>query len=301
MQLQKTDQNEAISLLSRTHFEVSNGSEIVKAYLGTKIRDIDPLNDEPIKAVLRYVFTLIGLKPENIPDEIAKTVLIDFIRKDLKNYGLEEIPIAFRKAIKGDLEIDPNHYQSFSPLYLSNILNAYSKDRNKAIRNYLNKVDEIKRENEEKMTPTELYQKHESWIRNGILKPYKYYLETGFLTFGITPYSIIFKTLDKDINILKISPEDKSLIYEEAKKIILEDIENRKEVKSLNDLRDNRRIRELIEKNGADETLKNDIVRKCHEISVRRFFEEAKKTDRDIETEINNYLDNLKNDLKLKN
>jgi hypothetical protein len=282
-------------LLSKTHFEISNGSEIIRAIYGTKIRDLDPTNDEPIKAVLRYVFTLIGLRPEYIPDEIQKAVIIDFIRKDLKNYGLEEIPIAFRKAIKGDLGIDPNHYQTFSPLYLAGIISAYSSERATALKNYLRKIEEEERKKEKPMTEAEKKEIHDHWIREGILKPYLYFLKTGSLTFGITPYSILYRSLEKELGFLKLSPEEKREVFEEAKIEVAKEIERKKDVNTVQDFRDLRRLKEIIEEKGIEDGAKDRIVSKCYEISVRRFFEEAKRTGRDLETEIETYLKNLKN------
>lgn len=281
-------------LLSKTHFETSDGNDIIRAVYGIKIRNIDPLNDEPIKAVLRYVFTLIGLRPEYIPDEIQKAVIIDFIRKDLKNYGLEEIPIAFRKAIKGELGIDANHFQAFSPLYLAGIMNAYSKERGLALKNYLRKIEEEESKKPKFMTEEEKKEIHETWIREGILKPYLFYLKKGNLTFGITPYGIIYRTLEEDLKFLSLTPDEKREVWEEAKIKVAEDIEKKNNVHNLNEYRELRRLKDLIEKDGIDIAAKKDIVSKCHELSVRRFFEEAKRTGRDIEKEIETYLLNLK-------
>jgi polyhydroxyalkanoate synthesis regulator phasin len=282
-------------LLSKTHFETSDGNDIIRAVYGIKIRDIDPLNDEPIKAVLRYVFTLIGLRSEYIPDEIQKAVIIDFIRKDLKNYGIEEIPIAFRKAIKGELGIDANHFQSFSPLYLAGIMNAYSAERRIALKNYLRKIEEEESNKPIKMSEEEKKEIHESWIRDGILKPYLFYLKKGTLTFGITPWGIVYRTLEEDLKLLSLTPDEKREIWEEAKRVISEDIEKNKTAKNLSEYREIQKIKELIEKDGLEVTLKKDIVSKCHELSIRRFFDSAKRTGRNLEEEIETYLTNYKN------
>jgi len=285
-------------LLSKTHFETSDGGEIIRAIYGTKIRNLDPGNDEPIKAVLRYVFTLIGLRPEYIPDEIQKAVLIDFIRKDLKNFGIEEIPIAFRKAIKGELGIDANHYQTFSALYLANVMSAYETERRTALKNYLREVEEEERKKPKPMTDAERIEIHEGWIREGILKPYLYYLKTGTLTFGITPYSIIYRSLEKDLRFVNYSPEEKREIYEEAKIAVAEEVSRTSSANSLSEYRGLRNLKELIEEKGIEIAAKDRIVNKCHEISVRRFFTEAKRTGRDLETELESYILNLKNEKK---
>ena len=64
---------------SKTNFAISKKTEIKKAISQeVKIRDLD--NDEPIKQVLRYIFALVGLKPDQIPGDIEKAVLLNFIR-----------------------------------------------------------------------------------------------------------------------------------------------------------------------------------------------------------------------------
>ena len=110
-----------------TNYANSKEGKIVIASKQLKIRDLEPENDEPIKQVLRYVFTLVGIRADQIPDEIQKAVLIDFIRAELQNFTLPEFKIAFTMAVKGDLNVDPNPFGQFSALYLSNILKAYTR------------------------------------------------------------------------------------------------------------------------------------------------------------------------------
>ena len=94
-----------------------------------KIRHLESHNS--ILGVLRYCFTLIGLRAEHMPDDVQRMVLIEFIKKNLANYTPEEIKIAFEMAIRGDFEVDLNHYGNFSPLYLQSVFNAYVSHRNK--------------------------------------------------------------------------------------------------------------------------------------------------------------------------
>lgn len=280
-------------MLSETHFEVSNGKEIIRAIKSIRIRDLDPSDDERIKQTLRYVFTLIGLRPESIPDEIQKAVLIDFIRSDLKNYGLDEIKIAFKKAIKGDLQIDPNHYQNFSPMYLAQIMKAYEEDRRLALRDFRRKEIEDEKNKKKPMTESERKKIHEDWILHGILNPWKFYLKSGSLTFGITPFKFTYESLVKDLKLIDLSDDEKRLIYDQAKSEIEIEID-RKKAGSLEEHRRIKSIKDLIEKDGIEVAMKNQIQSKCYEISVRQFYEKAKREGIDLEEKINQYLTEYK-------
>lgn len=80
---------------------------------------------EELKEVLRLVMVKVGLRAQNWPTDIEKTVLLDHI---VKEYGLhthEEIMLAFDMAITGKLNVESNCYENFSCAYFSNIMNAY--------------------------------------------------------------------------------------------------------------------------------------------------------------------------------
>lgn len=74
---------------------------------------------------LRYVFALIGLRANNIPNEAEKAVLIDFIFSNYGNHTPAEIKLAFQMAIAGRLDVDARHFENFTPAYFSTIMNAY--------------------------------------------------------------------------------------------------------------------------------------------------------------------------------
>src|SRR5262245_20635761 len=84
-------------------------------------------NPEPIKQALRYAFTLVGLRGQNLPDEYEKEILIKFIVTKYGGHTAAEIRLAFEKAVSGELDIDATCYENFSVLYFSRIMNAYRK------------------------------------------------------------------------------------------------------------------------------------------------------------------------------
>jgi len=265
--------------------------EIVRAYHQPKIRNIE--SDEPIKMVLRYVFTLIGLKAENIPNEIQKSVLINYIQNDLKQYSVDDIKIAFHLLLKNELDCDPNHYQSFSALYLSNVMNAYQKHRMEAIREFQKQQNEMNQKQlENELTDQEKLERHQRFVRNCIIQPFKFYLKTDQITFGMIPHSVIYESLTEKLNVFKLSDSDKNTIHkmaieqieQESKKIAFNPADNKK----LQDVRD------LIKLKGIEVAMKNEILSRCHKIAVNKFFESCKNNNVDLESIIEKKLNSQK-------
>lgn len=74
---------------------------------------------------LRLIFTKVGLRAANFPDGLEKDVLINHIKNNYGSHTIEEIILAFDKAIAGELECQVNHYENFSCMYFSQVMNAY--------------------------------------------------------------------------------------------------------------------------------------------------------------------------------
>lgn len=73
---------------------------------------------------------LVGLRANNLPDDLEKTVLINFIQSNYGGHTIAEIRLAFELAINGQLELkneEITSYENFSVLYFSRIMNAYQK------------------------------------------------------------------------------------------------------------------------------------------------------------------------------
>lgn len=80
---------------------------------------------EELKESLRYAMVKIGLRSQNWPSDLEKSVLIDHIIKNYGGHTIEEIKLAFDMAITGRLDVEVNCYENFSCLYFSNIMAAY--------------------------------------------------------------------------------------------------------------------------------------------------------------------------------
>ncbi len=70
-----------------------------------------------------------------LPDKMELEVIEDYIRTTYPYFTVQEMRIAFKMAIQGRLECNTDHYEKFSPKYISQILNAYKVKANEIRRN----------------------------------------------------------------------------------------------------------------------------------------------------------------------
>lgn len=104
------------SEIGKTNLEIALKSNLIKN---------DP---EGVGKTLRYVMVLIGIRANNLPDELEKTVLINFIQSNYGGHTIAEIRLAFELAINGQLDIeDVKCYENFSVLYFASIMNSYRR------------------------------------------------------------------------------------------------------------------------------------------------------------------------------
>ena len=102
--------------------------EIVALANALKTPQIRSCHTDDISKVLRYVMIKIGLRAANWPVPEEKAVLLQHIYENYGGNRLEEIKVAFDLAVSGKLNLkrdDVKHYENFSCLYFSTIMNAY--------------------------------------------------------------------------------------------------------------------------------------------------------------------------------
>lgn len=102
-----------------------DGKQLLAAISSTKIAQA---GDEEIKEALRYAMILVGIRAQNLPNDIEKQVLLQFIRRNYPGHTANEIRLAFDKAVSGELALKPNEtaaYENFSCEYLGRIMRAY--------------------------------------------------------------------------------------------------------------------------------------------------------------------------------
>lgn len=123
---------------------------------------------EELREILRLVIVKVGLRAENWPNDVEKSVLIEHIVTNYGSHTNEEIKLAFDMAISGRLDLaerDISCYESFSCLYFSKIMNAYRKWASK---NYVymvkEEVKQIEKEDLNERTMAEWYKEIERRI-----------------------------------------------------------------------------------------------------------------------------------------
>jgi hypothetical protein len=88
---------------------------------------IHKVGDEELKQVLRYCMILTGIRSNNMPDEIEKTVLLNFIRQNFAFHTPQEIKLAFEMAVAGKLDVEAKVYENFSCEFFGRIMTSYRK------------------------------------------------------------------------------------------------------------------------------------------------------------------------------
>lgn len=205
---------------SKTNFAISKKTEIKKAISQeVKIRDLD--NDEPIKQVLRYIFALVGLKPDQIPGDIEKAVLLNFIRENFKGYSPNEFKIAFELALKGEFKTELNHFGSFSALYMSRIIGDYFEYRRKIVKEMNLEEEKRKKEalEEYERRPEVIAKREKEFDENVILKIFEEFQEKSKIDTGFIPVHVIYNTLKIRHGFFD---KEKNFPNEEREKIIKE-------------------------------------------------------------------------------
>lgn len=88
-----------------------------------RITETDDLN---IKQSLMYAMQCIGFDSSRINKEEIEFI-INFLKKNFKFFKTENIRTAFELGVKGELDIEMNHYQNFNTMYVSNVLQSYKR------------------------------------------------------------------------------------------------------------------------------------------------------------------------------
>ena len=96
-------------------------------------------NDDKQKlgAYLVAITKFIGIK-ETL-DDVQRHMLVNTLCTEMRTFSFEELDKAIKMASMGKFpEIDNQHYQYLSPIYLSNIINAYKNARGNVYKKYRN-------------------------------------------------------------------------------------------------------------------------------------------------------------------
>ena len=110
---------------------VDTDKQIEESFEGEKLLTIDV---STLKSTLAYIFQLIGLT--KLPEKEEFLVIEDFIRSTYPNFTINEFRLAFKLAVQRKLDCDIEHYEKFSPKYISQIMIAY-KGKAVEVRKYM--------------------------------------------------------------------------------------------------------------------------------------------------------------------
>lgn len=240
-----------------------------------KIRDLR--DDNPLVGMLAYIFKLVGLQATPGPETM--TVLLKFIKEKYKHLAPEDLILAFEGAIAGEFSANLDHYQSFSPLYLSGVINPYIKHRGQLL------VKESQTRQTEMLNEKSEAEKeaiHCEYLKNALIDPYNLMVKTGNYTF--TMEWQLFETLEKK-GVLLLTIEEKREIYEEAKAKFLKRIEG-----PANDYQQKREFKKIGETIGAKgiQHYQNTLQNHAKTEAFKRFIVEAANKKINLETLLNN-------------
>lgn len=157
------------------------------------------------------------LQIKDIPEPKHFVMLSDFLIINYPNNTLSDLNTAINLSITNRLPIENNHYQSFSPLYISRILNAY----NVYIAPRLNKYHQA-------LENAKVPVKNQSQIQQEIISHVKSQFEAYKRTFRFTEYGTTTYDYLNEKGYIQYFPEQLDQITNAARVKILSQLNNSK-------------------------------------------------------------------------
>ena len=221
---------------------------------------------------------LTGVKPLPTDDEIR--LFVEYIAEHFYRYSLLEIDNAFNLVTAGKLDESAEHYQSFSVIYISKIINSYGRYIGKYILEYKDRLEEEKKETD-KPSENEQFE----IILESILENFDNYKE-NYLKKGepiYNPFGYISYDYLKNLGVLHIEDDVKELLLEQAKEIALEELrEKRGSLKDSDDKIDvNAEIEEIMNNGKQDR-----VMRICKNLGLIHYYEDILKNNLSLNSEI---------------
>lgn len=193
---------------------------IIEGHYGRKISTFFESEDKnerfkDLHKMLVKWAVLCGVKPLPIDKEMF--LFVEYVSNHFYRLSLLEIDNAFNLATAGKLSVDAEHYQSFSVIYISKILNSYKEYKGGYVLEYQKLLEE------QSVKPLTEEDKFEKMIEN-ILENYDGYAKKPYFNeFGYVVYDFLAK-----IGVLNFSNEMKAEILENSKKLVLENMTEKK-------------------------------------------------------------------------
>lgn len=260
-------------------FVTSNSREIITtAAEGISIRHLQ--DDEPIKQAFRYIFTLIGLKAENIPSELQKVVLLNYVKSELGNFTPEEICLAFRLAVSKRLDVEVQHYQNFNAIYLSEVMESFRIQKQNAVSEYKRQLKSLEMEKENEVSPETKLRLFWEFVDQVIVEIWDQFQKTGRINFSHYRIATIFDTLENQLCLLILTKDQKIEIKKRAEEIAKRELDEPSD--SIEKIREIRSIKETINAGINHVGFEAKVVNKCKEIAIREFFQKLKNEKKDL-------------------
>jgi len=199
--------------LSRTDISILKSDE------GEKIE-----NGNDLKQLILVVCGLVGIK--EMPDGITIKNCWDAL-DHFKSFTKDNFLEAFKFNEAGVYETRAQHYNSFLPAYMSEVLNNYRSMRNKAQSDYKKQLKALEPE-PESMTPEESY--------NGLIKYFEenktpprfwdwnkvfvFMEEASIIQMTIAEKNLLFAKVKNDVELLKSTATDSDQLKEINKQLL---------------------------------------------------------------------------------
>ena len=226
------------------------------------------------KLIVKWT-VLCGVKP--IPSDEEIRLFVEYVAEHFYRLSLLEIDNAFNLATAGVLNIDASHYQSFSVIYISKIINAYKDYKGKFILEY-----QAELEKEEKREPTE--EERLEMMVNAILESFDNYKEKPtYNEFGYVAYDFL-----SSLGVINISKEDKANILEKAREKVLERLTLRRK-EHMGGTSEYLQISTLIKDIQHNQTgSQNEVVNECKNIGLCEYYNFILENNLSLSQEIEN-------------
>ena len=214
---------------------------------------------------------LTGVKPLPLDDEIR--LFVEYIAEHFYRYSLSEIDNAFNFATAGKLAVDAEHYQSYSVIYISRIINAYGDYKGEYILAYRAEL-----EKEETREPTE--DERLVLLVDSIIESYENYKEDPYYNhFGYVSYDFL-----KRVGVIDFDNDTKAEILKEAREKAVENLTNRVGQDGKHEPKD---LREMIANIQNDPTGKEEeVIKCCKNIGLMYYYDYILKNNISLEGEI---------------
>tara|TARA_R100001244_G_scaffold78585_1_gene62042 strand:- start:6666 stop:7541 length:876 start_codon:yes stop_codon:yes gene_type:complete len=274
-------------------FRVGENAKMIAISNTVRIKNI-PVDDQltKISQVLKYVFTLIGLKGDNLPSKVEKIVLMNFIIDNLSHFSIEDIRLAFELGVKGTFKVNMTHFQKFSSIYLCDVLNAYTEHKRIILKDYIN---ESKNLLPEKIVSLEEKIKiFEDWFDNQLVVAFDEYKKTKELNTFLP--SQMFLMLE-DAGIIYMPKDQKLDIFEQSKQEYLKTLDSSS---SYEDRRKKNKIKDLIQDQGIN-TQSQKIKNIARIKALKLWFDDLTDQKSHISSFKNKFLNHKKNQENGKN